>query len=238
MNCEDTLLQLDEFCREELSAEATLALRTHVDQCTLCHTVVVEHREYLQRLVSFEAPAPAPGTSARLLRQAREIAESRQQRAGRQSSFVQGFVAASVIAVALFGGFLYLQDDRQQGLDPLWAEWVQPWEEQEVTVVINVPVDLPGAQLALQMPEELRLRGYSELDRLSWQVDLKKGANTLTLPITVQPGTDLTQPIYISAELGYHNKYKGFQLPVELKTPQTRRQDAILIEAALPQFPV
>jgi len=235
MICEDTLMQLDEFCRDQLSAEATLALQTHVDQCSLCHTVVVEHREYLQRMVKFEAPTPATGTNARLLRQAREIAESRQVRAGRQSSFMQGFAAASVMAMALFGSFLVLQDDGEQNLDPMLAEWIQPWEAQEVTVVINVPVDLPGAQLALQMPAELRLQGYNELDRLSWQVDLKKGANTLTLPITVQPGTDLTQPIFISAEVGYQNQYKGFQLPVELKTPQTRRQDAIMTDATLLQ---
>jgi hypothetical protein len=217
MNCEDTLLQLDEFCRDELSAEATLALQTHVDQCSLCHKVIVEHREYLQRMVNFEAPSPAPGTNAR------------------QSSFMQGFAAASVMAMALFGGFMVLQGGGEQNLDPMLAEWIQPWEAQEVTVVINVPVDLPGAQLALQMPAELRLQGYSELDRLSWQVDLKKGANTLTLPITVQPGTDLTQPIFISAEVGYQNQYKGFQLPVELKTPQTRRQDAIMTDATLLQ---
>lgn len=238
MNCQDTLLQLDAFCYDELPTDQALALQAHVDQCAECRQVVLEHREYLQRMVQFKAPEPTPGTNARLLHQARQIAESRQVRAGRHSSFVQGFAAASVMAVALFGGYLYQQQDTGETLDPLLAEWAQPWVEQEVTVVINVPVDLPGAQLALEMPEQMRLHGYAEMDRLSWQVDLKKGANTLTLPITVQPGTDLTQPIFISATVGYQNQYKGFQLPVELKTPQTRRQDAGITDANLPQFPV
>lgn len=213
---------------EQPDADQAEHLASHIEHCEHCQQAIAEHKDYLFKMQRFTVPEPNAGTYARLLRNARLESDHSDQGSQRRHSFLQGFAAASVLAVALFSVNSVWSPNTAS---PLETVQIENWVEQEITVVINVPVDLSGALLALEMPDELRLQGYSDIDLLSWQVDLKKGANTLTLPITVQPGTDLTQPFFITATVEYQNQYKGFQLPVELKTPQTGQRGALIFEA-------
>jgi len=56
-------------------------------------------------------------------------------------------------------------------------------ETRSVTLAINVPEDMDGVTLTVDLPENFEISGYRGKKQLAWQTRLKKGRNVLTLPV-------------------------------------------------------
>ena len=217
MKCSMIEKRLDEYDSGELSDELSELMDGHIHDCADCQGLVEEHRRYRQLMSGFEAPEAAPGQMARLLRHATiEGQRSELNRHGRQS-FVKGFAMASSIALAAVFGWQVLLPSQSPAIqESELATVTAPVQATEITVVINVPADMTGANLALSLPAGIRLEGLEEYASVAWPVDLDKGANVLTLPVTVTGEAPLPEQLYIAATIEYQDNVKAFQLPVQV----------------------
>jgi hypothetical protein len=212
MNCEFIKEHLDEICSEELEARQLEPVKKHVAVCEDCAALTEQHQIYLNTMQQFESPELTPGSAATMLRNVR-LNHSKPHHSP-FSGFLKGFAAASVIFICLVS---------------LWHYWpnnlVTPIVSQqnallsaEVSLVISVPEDMPNADLTLILPDDVSLAAYKGSKELNWIVDLKKGANILSLPIEVAAGQDFTESHHFIAKINYNNKKKEFELNVNLRT--------------------
>lgn len=237
MNCTSTNQLLDDYERGLLDAKRRSAISVHLDNCAACRDELLEHRQYLRVMQGFLVPDPKPGQLAHMLRLARLQDENSVARGVPDQSFFKGFATAFALAAMGFVGAAQFWGPLEQANSPQSAPAIaETGLVRDITVVINVPADMPAANLALYFPEPLRLQGLEELRHVAWPVDLQQGANVLTLPLTIKPGTNLTEPLSIAARVSYHDKEKDFQLPVEVRTPQNSRHGASLSPDDLPQY--
>lgn len=229
MNCHDIPELFDALLEGEMDAQARGKLQLHLSNCNDCSAALIEHEEYRKQMRQFSAPEPESGYYALLLRQARVEGEQQLQGKTVHKHRFQGFVAATVLACGIFAVFNFGQP---RPFDELTAkQFAQQTEAvaDEITVLINVPADMPGASLALEFPAELSLQGFDDEQQLAWQVDLKKGANAITLPVLTSATYVQGQTLLVSAQIEYNNKSKYFQLPVELFSPHKARYESVPI---------
>ncbi|AWB68435.1 hypothetical protein C2869_19375 [Saccharobesus litoralis] len=222
MNCEFVNNHLDEIIDGSLDKENVLETQRHIETCAECQINMAEHRQYLNMMHRFKAPELEPERASEML----GTATGRlQQSHGQQSGFIKGFVAASVMFVGLFSAYQY------QTVEPTAPTNIVALTQHEllteVTLVINVPQDMPNADLSLMLPDYVAVQGYEGEEELNWLVDLKKGANALSLPIQVASGIDVNQSMSFMATLDYDNKQKEFELKVNLVTPQSQAQNSL-----------
>lgn len=227
MNCHDIPELFDALLEGEMDVQARGKLQNHVNNCSDCSAALIEHEKYRKQMQQFSAPEPESGYYAFLLRKARVEGEQQVQGKTAQRHRLQGFAAATVLACGIIAVFNFGQSRHFE--QPNTGQFVQQIEEvaDEITVLINVPADMPGASLALEFPAELALQGFDNQQQLAWQVDLKKGANAITLPVLTSATYVQGQTLLVSAQIEYNNKSKYFQLPVELFSPHKAGYDAV-----------
>jgi hypothetical protein len=227
VNCEAIIEQLDDFERGCLQKSRTLEVASHLYACDACRRAQVEHRGYLQIMSEFQMPEPAPGKLAHMLRETQLRGAQRAGGSQSRRDFVKGFAAASLLAIAVLDLLEYVPGSGVDELNPVAIAGPQYTITREITVVINVPADMPAAGLALNFPEQLRLQGVENLPRVAWSVDLLEGPNVLTLPVTIAAGTNLAEPLSIAATVSYDSQRRDFQLPVELLASHDPQQGAL-----------
>ncbi len=227
MKCHEIAESSDEFLDDKLQAMQRQKIQQHLASCTVCSATLAEHNEYRKQLSQFSVPEPAAGYYALLLRQARVNGEQQKQRHVARRYRLQGFAAAAVLACGILAAF----NLGQSGLpsDASAEQFAQQTElvSEEITVLINVPADMLGARLALEFPEELIPHGIEHGQQLAWQLDLKKGANAITLPVLTSGSFAHGKKMLVSAQIEYNNKSKLFQLPVEFFSPHKARYDLV-----------
>ncbi len=224
MNCEFIEQNINELCDQtaigqEISAEQQKQALEHIETCQHCKIAMAEHQEYLLTMRQFTAPNLEAGVSAKLLRNAKSQPAPQHHNFG----FMKGFIAASVFFVALFSAWQFNHSDTAAIPQLVSSEGFST----EVTLVIYVPEDMPNADLKITLPDNVQLAGLNDLDSFSWPVDLKQGANTLSLPIEVAAGMDLNKALSFMANINYKNKQKDFELKVNLITPQVQTQSSV-----------
>ncbi|MFK7731450.1 MAG: anti-sigma factor [Pseudomonadales bacterium] len=227
MNCHDTSELLDALIDGDIESPARKNLQHHLNTCIVCNQELIEHQEYRRQMRQFAVPEPESSHYALLLREARVEGEQQLQGEIARRHRFQGFAAATVLAC----GILMVLNFGQSGLlEKIRSEQFAQHNElvsDEITVLINVPADMPGTSLALEFPAELTLQGFDNAQQLAWQVDLKKGANAVTLPVFASAAYAQGQTLLVSAHIEYNNKSKYFQLPVELFSPHNARDEAM-----------
>ena len=223
LECTDISAVLDDYYDHELNAEDHQQVKMHIETCDKCRKQAATHLEYLKAMNRL--PAPESTDLARLLKGAQDKVEQQKRSKAHKSAFMQGFAAAAICAMVIFTGMQLtsttIDDVPQVSMAPVF---------QEVTLLINVPADMKLAELSFELPEGIYIEGTKQLDYISWQTDLKKGANALVLPIMIESGVDLSKKYWVNATLGYKNKEKDFQLPINLKTSQ--KQSGVFIQAS------
>lgn len=227
MNCHDIPEWFDAMLDEEIRLPAHRELQQHLNTCADCTTALIEHQEYRKQMRQLCVPEPESGYYALLLRQARVEGEQQLQGQIARRHRFQGFAAAAALAFGIFAVFNFNQSRPFADIGSEQFAQQNELVSDEITVLINVPADMPGASLALEFPAELSLQGFDNEQLLAWQVDLKKGANTITLPVLASAAYAKGQTLLVSAQIEYNNKSKYFQLPVELFSPHKARVEAV-----------
>ena len=238
MQCIEIKNRIDDYADNLLPEHEQVLVYAHLSDCLQCRRLMKEHQAYLDRVSSYEVPAPESGMAARLLHNVRLNAKrDAERRAGHeapgreQHHFFRGFAAASMMAVLLLGGYALLPRTAEETLTmvQLGAQ-VRP-----VDIVINVPANMPGTTLTVSLPEEMVLEDYNGSHELVWEVDLVQGGNMLTLPVRLIGDPQGFERLYIDVVLNYQEKVKQFQIGVDFDAPLGRDQGVVLPPLSLPK---
>ncbi len=217
MKCSDILDQLDDYVAGTLEPGVAQKVSSHINTCSDCQKQLSEHKRYLKQMNTFESPMLDSSRAARILRKSVEEGEKRQNVRKQRLSFMGGFVAASALALSLaFTINLFSMSEKA----PTFVG-VYDWE-QEISLVINVPRDMDGAKLILDLPADISIRGLEHLATVEWPIDLKKGANTIVLPVNIEPYAEYAETLSLAASIIYNNNKKDFELDIDLDLPHNK----------------
>lgn len=230
MNCEQFDWLIDEFIDDRLAAAEDAAIHEHLQRCSRCADALAEHHRYLAAMRSLPSPGATPGRLAHMLRQAHLQGELAEQRRSPRGAFLAGFATAAALALVVLAHQWPHQSAQSPAAEAAVLAIADQTLKRQVTVVINVPADMPTATLALDFPGSLRMEGLEDLGHVAWSVNLEQGANVLTLPLTVAAGTDLAAPQTIQATVRYEDREKIFDLPVELLVDKNPLQGTLFAE--------
>lgn len=209
MNCIELNTQLDDICSKALSKEVMREAEEHLATCYRCSEALAEHKQYLTMMQQFSSPELEAGKGARMLRNAAQSSEGALES---PHGFAKGFIAASILFVCMLTGWNLMPE---YGSSPVVAQQTH-YISTDVNLVIYVPQDMPNADLNLLLPDAVLLAGFEGDRELTWSVDLKQGANTLSLPIKVPSDINLNKGLHFIAKINFNNKEKQFDLNVNL----------------------
>lgn len=188
-------------------------MKAHLLMCKTCQHNYQQQLAYLETMRAIETPDLHPTTASNMLQIAREHKKTAKPR----STFIQGFIAASVLAISILGTYSTLTKNEQTNELVAKTETEQSnIIDTEVVLVINSPADISGADLDLLLPDEVTIVGLENIQQLSWPVDLKKGVNTLELPIRVNMDKSLEQPLSIMATLYHEADERNFEINIDV----------------------
>lgn len=210
MKCTETTQLFDDYLQGSLSKQVHHQLKDHLAGCASCQRELQDHKDYLQSMASFETPKLDSGRAANLLRNAALQGQLEASAKDRKSSFVQGFIAASVMALAVSFGIK--QFNGQQAVTDQTYVANYGVDAQEIALVINAPFDMDGAQLILNLPADVSIQGQEHLATVEWAVDLKKGSNRIVLPVQFEPFAEFAEELMLSASLIYQDGQKDFEV--------------------------
>jgi hypothetical protein len=210
MNCEQMTNTIESLNIRSIKNGLSAECHEHIQQCDTCQESYQEHTAYLTQMQGLPTPDLSASAASVMLRNVR-LQSTKQKIKPARTNFMQGFIAASILSLSVFGS---------------WSTWnnlagdqvvaVPSFITTEVVLVINAPEDIYDADLNIVLPQQVALVGYEDVPELTWPVDLKKGVNTLSLPIRVNTDKQLTQPFSIMAKLYHYSDEREFEIKVDL----------------------
>lgn len=208
LNCRTFADRLDEYLEGALAHPAYDAAATHLQRCAACQRRVAHTQALRAALRTLPAPAPRSGFFEEAL------ARAQGPRSTRRSGWAYLTGAALAASLALWIG---------AGRLPLWVHTPAPkpigvtialHETRTVQLAFNAERDLPQARLRITLPEGIELKGFPGQREVSWQTNIARGANLLSLPLTAlsasggsllarlehgDRSTELTVPLHVTA---------------------------------------
>ena len=211
MNCEIVNNQIDELSLSDLN-NISDELTAHLKQCAACKAQYQAHQTYLQRIQAINTPDLQPAVAAIMLRKAKQQGN---KTTTKNVGFLQGFIAASILAISVLGTYNGFFGNNLQ-FDLVEKKLTNEPFSTEVVLVIYAPEDINDADLELMLPQHIAIAGFENIQQLSWPVDLKQGTNTLELPIRVNRDKSLEQPLSIMATLYHDANERNFEINIDL----------------------
>lgn len=210
MNCTQVQRLFDES--PDAGGGLSADVRDHLASCAACRGQLRAAALLRERLRRLPAPLPPEGFAGRVLSGAH-----RAQRMSRRRRAVPYALAAS-LALALGIGWLLRAGVRPPS-SPASSQvvTVQGGQVQPVRLVFNSPSSLSGVTLRVGLPEGVELAEYPGMHELSWQADLKSGANLLVLPVVVHGRGGL-----LTASVSYGAERRQFSVLVQSASPASR----------------
>lgn len=181
MNCTDFRELLD----DEPDAERQGRMFAHASACPACQSRLEFEALARRQLRTLPIPAPRPGFSERVLRNAHRAHRAQRRPALREDGrwrWIGGALAAS-LTLAL--GVWLAQAPEQAAVQVVRVAPGQPAQVQPVQLVFRSDTALTGVTIELRLPESVELAGYPGQRQLSWQTNLQSGTNVLDLPVLV-----------------------------------------------------
>jgi hypothetical protein len=180
MKCEDVIERLIEAGNTEDEVTAR-KLAQHLEQCESCRDAIrgADAMRMLKNRPTLRAPEGFfRRTMAQVASQAQPAASGSRFWTG---AAVGGLLAASVV-IALFSfGILNVQPDT---VDVPAAVSMALGEQQDVSIAIDAERDLPNTMVSVKLSGGFEIVGFGEQKELTWSIDLEKGVNKLTLPLS------------------------------------------------------
>jgi hypothetical protein len=180
MNCRETRCRLDDYLDARLDAAMVRAVEAHLSVCSECSAHLKTEQLLRERLQQLPAPPPPKAFTRRVLA-ATQV--SRRAAAPQRPRGLRLAAAAAVLAVVAGGAWLTLQGGAWA---PQQVVTMQGGSVQRLKLVFNSPGALSGVTLHVGLPEGVELAQYPGVRELTWQADLKPGANLLALPVIVR----------------------------------------------------
>ncbi|WP_426360262.1 hypothetical protein ACPUVO_08635 [Pseudocolwellia sp. HL-MZ19] len=238
MNCKLVNNAIDELTvvdfRSGLENVLNNTLKAHIESCDTCEKTLQEHHSYIIKMSRSTTPEFSDTQATAMLDKVVNKAGNNihaNKSAKNDSSFFQGFIAASVLALSIFGAWNVLTPSPDQ--QPLIVSAEPEYFTTEVVLVIDAPEDMYDADLNIVLPQQIALEGYDNIQDLSWPVDLKAGTNTLSLPIRVNKNQNLEQPLSIMAKLYHYAEEREFEIKVNVQDMKNLQENSITSESGV-----
>jgi len=180
MNCESVIQQL--ISAEESHDELELRkLSAHLDTCESCRD---EWRGVKAlRMVKFR---PAFGPREGFYEAVIENSTRTTAPPSGRSHFWAGATFGGVLAAGIVFAVLTLGifNNDTDGIDAAPVVTMALGEQQDVNIAIDAERNLPNTLVNVTLSGGFEIVGFGEQQTLSWNTDLEKGVNKLTLPIS------------------------------------------------------
>lgn len=203
MNCQDLQRHLDDYLDGELDAERVAQVERHLAICAVCAERLRVEQLLRERLRTLPAPPPDGGFAGRLLG---GIHTRGNPRPAPRYALYAG--AAALLLVMGLAAWLARWDGVVGVATPVvlvHADQVQP-----VQLVFNSPSALAGVTMHVGLPQGVELAEYPGVRELTWQADLKPGANVLALPVMVHGEGGV-----VTASVTYGSERRHFSVMVQ-----------------------
>jgi hypothetical protein len=175
MHCEQVQPLIEALLDDELDPATASNVHAHCAACPSCQTQRRDEQMLRQALRTLPAPVPSEAFRQRAFVRAAQLARRRQ----RWTAWAGTAVAASLALGVALG--VQWRPSESMAVPPTVAISVDSL--QPVRLSFTAERSLQGATLTLVLPDRIELAGFPGQQSLSWQADLKQGANLLELPV-------------------------------------------------------
>ena len=215
-NCEHIQSHIDDYLDGDCSADQTLEIETHIEQCVHCQSVLAEEKSFRDMLRGLPVPPPTEGFVDRALK----TAETQQQlelnasTRSKRHGFVWGFSSAMAAGFALWMVVSLFPSSELSQMQESEIH-IALHETHQLRLAFNAKSDVKNATISIELPENVVLDGYPGEGSLAWQTDLAKGDNTLTLPIRAE---QLNHGVLV-AKVKYSDQIKTIKVNLRVTKP-------------------
>lgn len=206
MDCRDFDLHLEDYLDDRLDAARRRSVHEHMQRCPSCRGRQEQALALQRALRELPAPPPRPG----FLDQA--LARASRAPAGlhRRPAFALALAASLALGIALSVFFAAQREPASAITVALVLE-----KPQTVRLMFNSAKALPAATLSVVLPDNVELVGYGSRRELTWQADLRAGANLLELPLVAHATTGGE----LVARLSHGDASKALRVNIRIHQP-------------------
>jgi len=210
MNCEDVIEQLLEAGNPQDELE-NRKLTGHVENCDSCRDAL-RGANAMRLVKNRPAHQPPDGLFTSVMAEATKPAP---QAAGKSQFWagtaVGGFLAAGIVmAIVSFGLF----DSPPDSAVATPVVTMALGDQQEISIAIDAERDLLNTTVIVLVSGGVEIVGLGAQRELSWNTDLQKGVNKLTLPLTA---VDLTEG-HLVVRLEHEGTQRIFRVDLKIDT--------------------
>lgn len=196
MTCRDIRENLALYSVDALSDSERRAVEAHVEVCEACARELALE----QRLTEGLQDQPVPEPNADFEQRVMAAATGRSDAHGsRWTTPLVGGAVAAALAVGVLFGLQYPAGSTSDEPEAITAKAIsgqaspatvngqalgEP-RQQTVQLAFHSSQALKGVTLTLELPKNVELDRFPGRQQISWQVDLQKGDNRLSLPLKV-----------------------------------------------------
>jgi hypothetical protein len=177
-NCRTFADRLDEYLEGALAHSVYDAAAAHLQRCTACQRRIARAQALRAALRTLPAPAPRSGFFDEALARAQGAHGPRR----RGWMYVAGAALAASLALWIGAGRLPL--GMHTPATKSIGVTIALHETRTLQLAFNAERDLPQARLHIMLPEGVEIKGFPGQREVSWQTNIARGANLLSLPLT------------------------------------------------------
>jgi hypothetical protein len=204
MRCEDAIEQLSTGAQARGNLTAAMA---HAEGCDDCRAAL-RAVDALRPLRDEPTPVPSDGAMERAIDRALSSTPVQGYRRGFWSGLAAGAALAATVAAVAVGVWLRPSDgDVPRAMPEVRVALNEP---RDVTVTLESPEALSGAEVHVELRGAVALDGYAGQRDLRWTTDLDRGINQLTLPVVALDATGGQ----VLVEVTHGDKRRAFVLDV------------------------
>ena len=203
MDCKQLQQCIDDYLDGALPAGELRLAEQHMADCSHCQAEVSQIQELRHALRALPITAPSPDFAGRILNVAHKRQQQRQQLLG-------GLVTAMAASLVVWIGVALFQPSQNPtGIDTIV---MGVSETREVKLVFSAPENFHKVTLQLELSDNIKLSGFNTRRSIEWQTTLKKGTNSLVLPVTAT-GQGRAE---ITARIMHEKKTRVFRIPLNV----------------------
>ena len=178
MNCTIAQQHINDWMDSLLPAQTNQSVQAHLDACAECCEKYAKEQQLRDLLRSLPVTPAQPGFATKVVERAIQHEQARQKQ---RKGFYQGVgvaLAASIFLMVVIAVMPTADNSRNDnGLR------IALHETHNLKLAFYAHKNMQNATVSINLPENVALQGYPGEKQLTWQVNLKKGDNSLSLPI-------------------------------------------------------
>lgn len=217
MNCLAFEDRLDEYLEGALADNAHAAAAAHLRSCDHCRRYLARVEALRVAVRNFPVPAPRPGFFEHAL------ARAQGRDASRRTGWAYAAGAALAASLALWIGFGRLPDLLHAPAAKPIGVIIALHQTRTVQLAFNAEHDLRQATLTITLPEGVELQGFPGQRRVSWQTNIARGANVLSLPLVAVARSNGA----LLARLAHDGRSTELNVPLHVNDPVPAHTSAL-----------